>query len=67
MHLCGKAVLSSSLEALGLIAIGSALADGGHLHRDTDDAPGAALSGTLLMTGAVALAAGKWRRRRSRT
>jgi len=41
--------------ALGLAAIGVALAAGGIYLGDTDDAPGAALIGILLMIGAMAL------------
>jgi hypothetical protein len=41
--------------AVGLVAIGVALAAAGIYIGDTDDAPGAALIGILLMTGAMAL------------
>ena len=41
--------------ALGLIAIGIALGAAGIYIGDTDDAPGAALIGILLMIGAVVL------------
>lgn len=41
--------------ALGLIAIGIALCAAGIYIGDTDDAPGAALLGILLMIGAVVL------------
>jgi hypothetical protein len=41
--------------ALGLVAIGVAFAAAGIYIGDTDDAPGAALLGILLMIGAVAL------------
>jgi hypothetical protein len=41
--------------ALGLVAIGVALAAAGIYIGDTDDAPGAALAGILLMIGAVVL------------
>lgn len=41
--------------ALGLVAIGVALAGAGIYVGDTDDAPGAALLGILLMIGAVVL------------
>lgn len=43
-------------KALGLVAIGVALAAIGIYIGDTDDAPGAALVGVLLMLGAVGLA-----------
>ena len=41
--------------ALGLVAIGVAIGAAGIYIGDTDDAPGAALIGILLMIGAVAL------------
>jgi hypothetical protein len=41
--------------ALGLIATGIAIGAAGIYIGDTDDAPGAALIGILLMIGAVAL------------
>ena len=41
--------------ALGLMAIGIALAAGGIYVGETDDAPGAALIGILLMVGAMVL------------
>ena len=41
--------------ALGLIAAGIAIGAAGIYIGDTDDAPGAALIGILLMIGAVAL------------
>lgn len=44
------------LMALGLVIIGVALAVAGIYIGDTDDAPGAARLGILLMIGAVALA-----------
>ncbi len=46
----------TNLKALGLVAIGVALASAGIYIGDTDDAPGAALMGLLLMIGAVVLA-----------
>jgi hypothetical protein len=42
-------------KALGLAAIGAALAASGIYIGETDDAPGAALLGILLMIGLVAL------------
>ena len=42
--------------ALGLVAIGVAIAAGGIYLGDTDDAPGASLMGILLMIGAMVLA-----------
>jgi hypothetical protein len=41
--------------ALAIIAIGVALAAAGIYIGDTDDAPGAALIGILLMIGAVVI------------
>ena len=41
--------------ALGLVAIGVAIAAAGIYLGETDDAPGASLIGILLMIGAVAL------------
>jgi len=49
--------------ALGLIAIGVGIAAAGIYIRETDDAPGAALLGILLMIGAVALAVRTARRK----
>ena len=43
------------LKAVGLAAVGIALAAAGIYVGDTDDAPGAALLGILLMIGAMAL------------
>lgn len=43
------------VRALGLIVIGIAIGAAGIYIGDTDDAPGAALIGILLMIGAVAL------------
>ena len=44
------------VTAFGLVAVGVAIAAAGIYIGDTDDAPGAALMGILLMIGAVALA-----------
>ena len=56
---------SASNVALGLalITIGVALAAAGIYIGDTDDAPGAALIGLLLMIGAVVLGVRTVRRR----
>lgn len=43
------------VKAFGLVAVGVAIAAAGIYVGDTDDAPGAALGGILLMIGAVAL------------
>jgi hypothetical protein len=50
-----KSSASNLVIALGLIAIGLAIGAAGIYVGDTDDAPGAALMGILLMIGAVAL------------
>lgn len=50
--------------ALGVVAIGIALAAAGIYLGETDDAPGAALIGILLMLGAVVLAVRTARRKR---
>ncbi|MGH7483450.1 MAG: hypothetical protein ACRELV_14955 [Longimicrobiales bacterium] len=55
-----KGLMKSSVRnlvmALGLVAVGVAIGAAGIYIGDTDDAPGAALIGILLMIGAVALA-----------
>jgi hypothetical protein len=50
-----KSSVTNVLIALGLIAIGVGFAAAGIYIGETDDAPGAALIGILLMIGAVAL------------
>ena len=50
-----KPSLTNVLLALGRIAIGVGIAVIGIYIGETDDAPGAALIGILLMIGAVAL------------
>ena len=50
-----KSSVTNVLGALGLIAIGVGIAAAGIYFGETDDAPGAALIGILLMIGAVAL------------
>ena len=50
-----KTSLTNVLMALGLIAIGIGIAAAGIYIGETDDAPGAALIGILLMIGAVVL------------
>jgi len=52
-----KSSATSLFIALGFVVIGVALAAAGVYIGDTDDAPGAALIGILLMIGAVALGA----------
>jgi hypothetical protein len=50
-----KLSLTNLLIALGLITIGVALAAAGIYIGEMDDAPGAALSGIVLMIGSLAL------------
>lgn len=50
-----KSSVTNFVVALGLAAIGLTLGAVGIYIGDTDDAPGAALIGILLMIGAVAL------------
>ena len=50
-----KSSVTNVVMALGLVAIGIAIGAAGIYIGDTDDAPGAALIGILLMIGAVAL------------
>ena len=49
--------------ALGIVAVGVAIAAGGIYLGEADDAPGAALVGILLMIGAVVLAVRTARRK----
>jgi hypothetical protein len=50
-----KTSVTNVLITLGLIAIGAGIAAAGIYIGETDDAPGAALIGILLMIGVVAL------------
>jgi hypothetical protein len=50
-----KSSVTNLLIGLGIVAIGVAIAAAGIYIGDTDDAPGAALLGILLMFGAMAL------------
>ena len=50
-----KSSVTNFVMALGLVAIGIAIGAAGIYLGDTDDAPGAALIGILLMIGMVAL------------
>ena len=52
-----KSSRKNVVMAVGLVAIGLALAAAGIYIGDIDDAPGAALIGIVLMIGAMALAA----------
>jgi hypothetical protein len=58
-----KSSVTNVVKALGFVAIGVAIAAAGIYVGDTDDAPGAALVGILLMIGAVALAVRTARRK----
>jgi uncharacterized membrane protein len=58
-----KFSVTNVLMALGLVTIGVALAAAGIYIGDTDDAPGAALLGILLMIGTVALGVRTLRRK----
>ena len=58
-----KSSATNVLMALGLIAIGIGIAAFGIYLGETDDAPGAALLGILLMIGAAALAVRTARRK----
>ena len=58
-----KSSVTNLARALGLVAIGLAIGAAGIYIGDTDDAPGAALMGILLMIGAVALAVRTARRK----
>lgn len=49
-----KSPAKNLLIAIGLVAIGLAIGAAGIYVGDTDDAPGAALIGLLLMVGAIA-------------
>ena len=50
-----KSSVTNLLMALGLVVVGLAIGAAGIYIGDTDDAPGAALIGLLLMVGAVVL------------
>ncbi|MFZ2490689.1 MAG: hypothetical protein WA208_04310 [Thermoanaerobaculia bacterium] len=54
------------LMALGFVIVGVALAAAGIHVGETDDAPGAALLGIVLMVGAVALGIRSARRKAKR-
>jgi hypothetical protein len=58
-----KSSLANSMMAIGLVAIGLALGAAGIYVGDTDDAPGAALIGILLMIAFVVLAVRTARRK----
>ncbi len=58
-----KSSVTNFVIALGLVAVGIAVGAAGIYIGETDDAPGAALIGILLMMGAVALGVRTARRR----
>jgi len=58
-----KSTLSGVLTALGLVGVGLGFAAAGIYIGETDDAPGAALIGLLLMSVTVILAVRLLRRR----
>jgi hypothetical protein len=58
-----KFSVTNILMALGLVTFGVVLAVAGIYIGDTDDAPGAALLGILLMIGAVVLGVRTMRRK----
>ena len=58
-----KSSVTNVLMTLGLIAIGVGIAVAGIYIGETDDAPGAALIGILLMIGAVGLGVSTARRK----
>ena len=61
-----KSSVTNLVMPLSLVAIGVAIGAAGIYVGDTDDAPGAALIGILLMIGAVALGVRTaWRKRRT--
>jgi hypothetical protein len=53
--------------ALGIVAVGLALAAGGIYVGETDDAPGAALLGLIAALGAIVLAVKTARRKPERS
>lgn len=59
-----KTPVTNLVTAIGLASVGVALAVAGIYVGETDDAPGAALLGLLLMLGLLALA-GKTARRKT--
>lgn len=58
-----RSSVPNAVMAVALVAIGLAVGAAGIYVGDTDDAPGAALLGILLMVGAVALGVRTARRR----
>ena len=58
-----KASVTNSVMAFGFVAMGVASAAAGIYIGDTDDAPGAAIIGILLMIGGVILSVRTIRRK----
>ncbi len=58
-----KSSSANLIMAAGMVAVGVALAAAGIYVGDTDDAPGAALLGLLLLIGSLVLAVKTVRRR----
>ena len=58
-----KSSVANSVVALSLVVLGGAVAAAGIHIGETDDAPGAALMGILLMIGAVVLGLRIYRRK----
>ena len=58
-----RSSVTKFVMALGFLAIGVAIAAAGIYIGDTDDAPGAALIGILIMIGAVVLSVRTARRK----
>ena len=54
---------TNMVRAAGIVAIGAAMGGAGIYVGETDDAPGAALLGILLMIGAAAIGVRTARRR----
>ena len=58
-----KPSITNVVKALGIVAVGVAIAAAGIYLGEADDAPGASLMGILLMIGAMALAVRTARRK----
>ena len=58
-----KPSITNVVKALGIVAVGVAIAAAGIYLGEADDAPGASLMGILLMIGTMALAVRTARRK----